>query len=134
MMRRPTPLDEQLAWWRDAVNGYGKIVATALDPQPGFYKRKLVSGGIYVPARIWIEQDVDPETGELMSDEILLCEVDGTRSDPIDQWPRLWNNAISEAEFRYMEAARNWAAWHAPTDPAANPRQRLNALETPIRF
>jgi hypothetical protein len=133
-MRTPTPLDAQLAWWRDALTGFGRIVAVIDVPQCGFFKRKLVHGGPFVPARIWLEQDVDEATGELLSDEIMLCEVDGKRCDPRDQWPRLWTGPISEAEFRYMTAARDWAAWHAPTDPVANPRKPLDALVTPIRF
>lgn len=133
-MRIPTPLDVQLAWWRDALDGMGKIVASALNPQPGFYKRKMVSGGIHVPARIWLEQDIHPETGELLCDEMIRCEIDGKERNAFDAWPWLWSNPISEAEYNYMRAQAEWAREHAPSDPAANPRQRLSALTTPVRF
>jgi hypothetical protein len=133
-MRCPTPMDKQLAWHRNALDGFRKIVAAALEPQCGFYKRRLVHGGPFVPARIWLEQEVDPDTGELVADEVLRCEVNGQRCDPIEQWPRLFNNAITETEHSYMVATRAWAAWHSPTDPAANPRQRLDPLTTPIQF
>lgn len=130
----PTPVEIQFAWWREAVHGAGKIVAVGIEPQCGFFKRKLVHGGLFVPARIFLEQEIDPDTGELLADEVMRCEVNGQARDPIDQWPRLWNNVITEEEFNYMTAARQWAAWHAPDDPAANPQRRLDPLTTPIRF
>jgi hypothetical protein len=132
-MRRPTPLADQLAWHREALHGAGKIVAAALEPQVGWYKRKLVSGGIHVPARIWIDQPVDDD-GLLIANEILCCEVNGEICNPFDAWPWIWNQPISEAEFNYMTAQREWAKEHWPSDPAANPRQRLSALTSPIRF
>lgn len=134
MMRQPTPIADQFAWWRDALDGFSKIIGVMNLPQCGFYRRKFVHGGPFVPARIWLEQEIDPDTGELVADEVMLCEVDGARRDPGEQWPRLWTEPITEVEFRYMEATRNWAAWHSQSDPAANPRQRLNALTTPIQF
>lgn len=132
-MRRPTPLAVQLAWYRDALHGAGKIVAAALEPQVGFYKRKMVSGGIHVPARIWLEQPTD-ENGELIADEVLRCEVNGDLRNPVEAWPWLFANPISEQEYCYMMAQAEWAREHAPSDPAANPRQRLSALTSPIRF
>lgn len=133
-MRNPTPIADQLAWYVDALDGFRKVIGVMNQPQCGWYKRKLVHGGPFVPARIWLAQEIDPDTGELLADEVMLCEVDGRRCDPVEQWPRLWTEPITEAEFNYMEATRQWAAWHSPTDPAANPRQRLNALTTPIQF
>jgi hypothetical protein len=133
-MRSPTPRDCSLTWWRDALTGFGSIVAKALEPQCGFYKRRLVHGGPFVPVRIYLEQEIDEATGELMADEVMRCEVNGERADPVEQWPRLWNNPIPESEFEYMTAARRWAAWYSLSDPAANPRKPLDNLTTPIRF
>lgn len=133
-MRKPTPLTDQFAWWNEALHGAGKIVASALEPQCGFYKRKMVSGGIHVPARIWLEQVIDPLTGELTADEVLRCQIDGAERNPVEAWPWLFANPIAESEYHYMVAQAEWAREHAPTDPAANPRQRLSALSTPIRF
>lgn len=133
-MRQPTPIDDQLAWWRYAMSGFRKVIATINEPHCGWFKRRLVHGGPFVPARIWLEQIVDPETGELIADEVMLCEVDGVRRDPVEQWARLWTEPITEAQFNYMTATRNWAAWHSPTDPAAKPRERLNPLTDPIPF
>lgn len=133
-MRQPTPLAEQYAWWRHALDGCGKIVASALEPQCGWYKRKMVSGGIHVPAKIWIDQRIDPETGELIADEVLRCEVDGREEPPLFAWPWLFANPITESEFHYMRAMAEWAREHAPDDPAARPRERLDPMQTPIRF
>lgn len=132
-MRKPTNLYEAHAWWRHAVHGSGKIIAAALKPQLGFYQRKLVSGGIHVPARIWLDQAID-DAGELIADEVLRCEINGAERNPVEAWPWLFANPISEEEFRYMRAQAEWAREFAPWDPAARPRERLNHLETPIRF
>ena len=66
MMRRPTPHDVAYAWHRDAILGvYGDGLPTHDTPQCGYFKRKLVKGGPYVPARIWLDAEIDDVTGEL---------------------------------------------------------------------
>lgn len=132
MIRRPTPPEVFLAWHRAAIAG--KAEANFIDhPECGWFKRKLVKGGPFVAARIWLRQDVD-EAGELLDDEVMLCEVNGENADPHDQWNWLAGNPIPESEFQYLMGLRDWAAWHAPEDPAANPTKPLDHLSTPIRF
>jgi hypothetical protein len=131
-MRRPTSKDEAFAWWRAALRG--KAVIASDDPQCGFYKRRLVKGGPFVPARIWLDQDIDPETGELRDDERLQCEVNGGYADPYDAWQWLCGAPITEQEFRYMEALREHAAIHEPDHPMADPRKAIDHLKTPLHF
>lgn len=131
-MRKPTTRDEAYSWWRAALRGKALIVSD--DPQCGFFKRRLVKDGPFVPARIWLDQDVDPETGELCDDERLQCEVNGSYADPLDAWQWLCANPITEQEFKYMEALREHAALHEPDHPMADPRKPIDQLKTPLHF
>jgi hypothetical protein len=128
VIREPTGHDEQYAWHRNAMLGvFGKAVTLFNEePECGWFKRRLVKGGVFVPARIWLVSITDCETGELTQDEFLQCEVNGNYADVDQQWPWLCGNPISESEFNYMTALRQHCAWHAPDEPAANPRQPIN--------
>jgi hypothetical protein len=128
VIRTPTPLDAQLAWHRAAMAGVyaEKPVTFSEIPQCGWFKRKLVKGGVFVPAKIWLFSPTDPETGELCGDERLQCEVGGAFADPADAWPWLCSNPISEADFGYLMAVRDWAAWYATDQPQANPKQPID--------
>lgn len=132
-MRKPTSYDEAFAWHRDALLGvYGDGLPTNDEPQCGWFKRRLVKGGPFVPARIWLYAETDPVTGELMADETLQCEVNGQHADAHEAWLWLCANPITEAEFKYLTAVANYAAWHAPNDPAANPARPVDWLSAPI--
>ncbi len=133
-MRLPTPRDVAYRWHTEALKGvYGDGESAHPDePQPGWYKRTLARGGVFVPARIWIFQDVDSETGELLSDEELQCEVDGGRRDAYDEWSWLCRHPISEAEFRYLTQLRTHAQLHEPDLPIANPRRPVDWIKAPL--
>lgn len=131
-MRRPTPHDELYSWWRRALKDPSTVITN--EPQPGYFKRKLVKGGVFVPARIWMVQPVDPETGELVADEILQAEVNGAFADPEDCWSWVCGNPISEAEFRYLTARIEHAVRHEPEDPFADARKPVDLNKTPLHF
>lgn len=131
-MRQPTPAADLYAWHRAALAGHKPVIDAT--PQCGWYKRKLVKGGVFVPARIWMFQEIDRATGELMADEVLQCEVNGRWADPDDAWPWLCGNPISEAEFRYLAARLDHAAIHEPDDAFADPRKRVDLLTMPPLF
>lgn len=127
MIRAPIPEEVALAWWREAVETpeyERRRTPIADDPQCGFFKRKLVRGGVYVPARIWLDQDID-EAGELLGVE-LRAEVNGDPVDPLDAWSYLAGNPITEAEFNYLKARGDWSAFYAPHEAAARPRQPID--------
>lgn len=132
MRRTPTPLAEVYAWHRDALAG--KRPAITYEVHAGFYKRKLVKGGPFVPARIWLHQETDPETGELVADEVYLCEVDGKRLDAEEQWTWLCSRPITEAEFNFMSADASWCQENAPEAPQANPRAPVASRAIPPLF
>jgi 5'-3' exonuclease len=99
VFRRVDPMDkdEALAWWRKELKHPGQKVPDL--PQVGFYRRRLVKGGEYVGGRIWREPDLDRETGIRSSQERLLCEVNGERSDASGQWGYFCSNPITEAAY-----------------------------------
>jgi hypothetical protein len=131
-MRMPTPLDQLYAWHAKAMRGLEPVIDNT--PQCGWYKRKLVKGGVFVPARIWMFQDIDAETGELLSDELLQCEVNGTYADPEDAWSWICSNPITEQEFRYLSARIDFALRNEPDDPFAAPTQPIDLNRSPILF
>lgn len=131
-MREPIPHDVEFAWHRAAMAGYPQPIHND-EPQPGFFKRRLVKGGVFVPARIYWEQEIGDD-GELVDQPVLRCEIDGMPADALDQWSYLAGSPISETEHRYLTARDAWATWFAPDDFAARPRERIDPLKTPILF
>jgi len=113
-------------------------------PTPGWYKRRLVRGGPFVPARIWWElapREVCDECegrgcwtcknlGAVPTDDDRLrCEVAGQARDPYDEWTWLANGPISEAEYNLMRARAEWDRAHDRAAPSANPREAIDFLK-----
>lgn len=90
-------------------------------PVVGYYKRRLVRGGPWVAARIWQEGGERDEAGDLLSDERLLCEIDGQPRDALEQWPYLADSRIDHAEYLYLLADSQHAKAHRVDDPKATP-------------
>ena len=59
-------------------------------------------GAPWVPAAIWIEQDICKETGELMDDEKIICLLNGLEVNPYKHWTYLANNPITEEQYHQM--------------------------------
>ena len=95
-IRRPTPPSKALAWHRAALAGENPPTHDGL-PQPGWFKVRLVKGGPYVAAKIWIEREIDPLTGELAAPEEYRCEIDGMPRNAEIAWTFL--EPISRAEY-----------------------------------
>jgi len=109
-------------------------ITLAEDPIPGFYKTKLNGKGAEVPARIYIVPGDRDEFGELESDDIWHCEIDGEPSDPWEQWSYLMGAPISEAEFDYMTARNKWDRENDPDSPFANPKKPMDISKTKSLF
>ena len=120
-----------LSWWTDALAG--KLPQITQEPQCGYFRRKLVKGGPDVAARIWWDGERD-ESGWLIGDETLRCEVDGKICDAEDQWTWLAGNPITIEEWKYLSARRSWAERHSPDDPFADPTTPIDWLNTRIPF
>ncbi|NJM13184.1 MAG: hypothetical protein HC889_16125 [Synechococcaceae cyanobacterium SM1_2_3] len=98
-MRRPTPNDDALAWWRAALAGQKPAITS--EPHPGYYRRRLVKDGPWVPVAIWLDQQLDAD-GELTQPERLLCAVNGKRADPAEEWLWVCNNPVSYYDYAAM--------------------------------
>lgn len=125
----PKPPDDRRAWWRAAVAGERPAITE--DPEEGFYKRRLVKGGPWVPVQIWVEAERD-EAGDLLSDEVVKCTVDGVLVDVDSHWSYCCARPITEAEFDYLSRVSAHAKARAPREPLANPRRRIDPLKFPL--
>ena len=134
-MRRPTSREEAYAWHANALKGVYSaepIEYNPDDPKPGWYQRRLVKGGVYVPVRIWLHADVDIGTGELEAPEELRCEVNGERVDAQEQWSHVCHRPISESEFAYLTELAAFVRVHEPNHPLANPTKPVDWLAAPV--
>ena len=120
-LRFPTPKGKLFAWHTNALLGiYGdEITVFNEEPECGFFKTRMVKGGPFVPARIWMVQPVD-ESGELIADEVMQAEINGKFATPERVWQQACGNSISEQEWRYLPATITWAIEFAPDEPQAN--------------
>lgn len=80
-------------------------------PQPGYYKTRLVKGGPFVAVRIWWQPPLDPWTGEeLDRGPTLMAEVNGRPRDPYDIWTWCADKPVDFAEYHRLRAAAPTAA------------------------
>lgn len=101
-VRVPTPDVELYRWHTEALAGMKP--ATTEEPRCGWFVRRMESKAPLLPASIYMAREIDAETGELLSDEILRCEVGGINRDPEDEWLWLASRPISEAEYLRLMA------------------------------
>ena len=105
-MREPSSAASKWDWWERAIAGENPPIHER-EPQVGYYRvRRWARKQFWLPARIWLEPgEVDPETGELMSDERYCAEIDGERKNPFVVWT--WLQPITEDEWKWLKATRN---------------------------
>jgi hypothetical protein len=103
-------------------------------PRPGWFRLRLVKGGVWCAARIWLATDAaDPLTGEALErPAVLLAEVGDQPCDVDRVW--LSGREISEAEYHYLRDAAAWDRANAPASPAANPREAISLNDLPSLF
>jgi len=99
-------------------------------PEPGFFRIKLVKGGPPVAAAI--VHDADGWHAVIDGDRLPSAE---------DPWhaeglARVWHYGliIDEPEYRFMLARAAHARAHDPTHPTANPDQPINLADLPPLF
>jgi hypothetical protein len=78
-------------------------------PECGFFKlREKAWSPIWIPARIWLDQPMDWQTGELSNPERFLLEIDGrliTDQEKIElRWLRLTPATMDE--WKWLRARR----------------------------
>lgn len=119
-MRQPSTPAQRWAWWEAAISGDPPPIYDG-EPQAGFFAiRKFSYGkwakGPFVPARVWWEPgEIDPETGELLSDEKCRAEVDGKPVNPWSSWPWLARRPIPLDEWEFLRAMSPLIARKLPT-------------------
>ncbi len=96
MIRQPSSVSALYAWWNAALRDPSTPRHEGV-PEAGFYKTRLVRGGPWVPVRLYVEREIDPETGELLGPERIVAECEGERSNAAKLWLHL--TPISRAEF-----------------------------------
>ena len=112
-MRTPTDPDAAYEYWRRRLAGLRPAVDLN-SPQIGWYKRRMVAGGVFVPVEIRIIQVIDQETGELFEDERLQAIVDGEISRDLQKtWEYCCTHAISREEYDFMCRDAEWCRQHA---------------------
>jgi hypothetical protein len=131
-------LRDPLQWWREALEDaeYGDALSRSkrtpapMEPQCGFYKRKLVRHGPFVPGRIWVETPVD-DLGEADGDEVMKCVVDGRMKEPEDEWTYLCGHPITEREYNHLVKLSRYAKAHDSREPLANPARKIDLNKVP---
>jgi hypothetical protein len=68
----------------------------------GWYRRRKHSKGPWLPASVSVEAPFDPETGELLGDELWRCEVCGEPRDLAEEWTFLCGQPISREAYTSM--------------------------------
>lgn len=111
MSRLPTSQEALYDWHRRAMLGEALLVHDS-DPHCGWFVRSYDYRGPLYPAMIWMVQEIDPETGELLSDERMRCTVArpgdgwpsiaGHDSDPEYEWASLAKRPISKNEYHIL--------------------------------
>lgn len=108
-------------------------------PQAGFFKRRFVRGGPWVPVRLWFGAPNDPVTGEelerghrwqaevrgeLVTDETLVLEA----------WIACAGNPITEAEYDDMLNKIEHAETRDQRLPEYKPDQKVDLNKLPPIF
>jgi hypothetical protein len=115
-------------------------------PEAGYYRVRLIRGGIHVGVRVWFGNPVID--GEEQDRSPRWCvEVDGKTTRPVvdkdgnkieghvepldvfDVWP--FCERITEREFRFLVDRRVWAQRHATEHPAAQSRKPIDLRRLP---
>lgn len=134
-MREPTTAAAVLEWHAEAMRQIEMRLPHVVvndDPQAGWFECRLVAGGPMLPARIWIEDDIEDVTGELLDEPKLRCHVVFIEKDPVEFWSNLAKRPITQERYDYLMAIGDWAAEWAPSHPFNEPRKRIAARDIPI--
>jgi hypothetical protein len=96
-------MTDQYQWWRDALGGKNPPIHDG-EPHSGYFKRRLVKGGPWVPAAIW---DADGRK---------VCRVGTETRDAYDEWTWLAKHPVKQADAK---VAFETGAWPGDDTPVA---------------
>ena len=131
-MSRPVPRlnSDPYEWWTEELSAPGQIIPEM--PQCGYYERRIVQGGVYVPCRIWREPEVDLDSSQPTGNDLLMCEVDGKRRDPLSEWASLAMRPVKRSHFEFEQADIAHARKYRPLDPKAHPDKPIDIASLPV--
>jgi DNA polymerase-1 len=116
-------------WWNEELLVPGQPVPD--EPQVGCYERRLNKKGVFVPALIWREDEIDPITGVKTGQQILRCTVGREPADPVLEWPRLCRRPITSQKYEFEMADRAWLSAYDPAHPKVNPHSPVDRTALP---
>lgn len=106
-------------------------------PREGYYRCRLVSGGVRGGVRIWYGPPADPLNGEIL-DRFWRwqAEFDGEYIDLDRVWPVCAGDPITEQQYHEYVGRRRWAQENAPNSAHAKRFGKNDPLstETPLPF
>ena len=130
MSRAELSYDRRREWVKP--EGYG---VSPEQPEAGYYRMRLRSGGQPVGVHIWFGAPHDPVTGEEMDrSHRWQAHINGEYVEMERVWPVCAHERITEIEYNRMLNLQVWAREHAPETQIANPRMRPDPLKTPSLF
>lgn len=108
-------------------------------PEPGFFKLRLVRAGVFVPARIRrpcqcsLFRGIEHDWTDRCDRYRPLIATIGDRECSVD---RVWTfgRFIDRDEYDYLMRLKEWAETEAPYLPEANPRKPVDMTELPSLF
>jgi hypothetical protein len=96
---------------------------------PGFYRLALVKGGWRVPCRICHEDNgFDPYWWGEIDGEANGLRVRDPFDCPVIVQIHEWGEKISDRQFDWLVAIKQWAAQHDPSHPCLHPRRRIDHM------
>lgn len=82
-------------YWRNALAGtFGSVHDS--DPQPGFYRKRTMRSGPFVPVAIWEH------------DGKMIALVDGKQADADDIWTYVCQHPVTEEAYRARSEGKPW--------------------------
>lgn len=106
-------------------------------PEPGFFRVRLVRGGPYVAARIFLPCPIDPDFGHYMDrSRHLMAEINGSVYASLLRVFWVWTTGqpVSAGEFQYLADLAAWCRHNDSRDPMANPRKPIDPRKTRPAF
>lgn len=102
----------QSDWWKRALAGAPVPIKDGF-PEAGYYKTKAVRNGPWLPARVWLEREIDDD-GEQLNEDRILCLVNGVECDAVQEWVRLSAFPITPQEYERLRKAPEPLPSHRP--------------------
>ena len=103
-------------------------------PRPGWWLCRLTKGGPMIPCAIELRacphEPGDP-SNVMDRSPTLVGFIDSSETHP-ENVPWMYGTEIDAAEYRFRLASAEWARKHAPHEPIAKPREKIDLMKVPL--